>query len=144
MARCDVTCRVEPVKMFRNKESRFKNWEKKVSKTLLCQAACTQKPPHKQYATHSTQIKTQMLFFCSKSFTHDNSDFIHQALCVVQLRIGCHVGQKCLSSPVYYAFLCRSCVFFNKENRKKNTIFGLVCNHFSDRHQHWEAQHLYM
>lgn len=75
---------------------------------------------YEQYATHSTQIKLMysLLLAAPRVSIHTNSDFIHK-LIAVQLRNGCHVWRWWFSSPVYYAFLCRSCVcFFNKENKK--------------------------
>lgn len=67
--------------------------------------------------------------FSSKSFNRTNSDFFYsQAHCAVQLRNGCRVWQRWFSSPVYSAFLCRSCVFFNKEH--KTTVWGSSCRLF--------------
>lgn len=64
---------------------------------------------------HTDEAETLRSARSCESFSRTNSDFIHEH--IVQLRNGCRVGQRWFSSPVYYTFLCRSCVFSIKEEK---------------------------
>lgn len=78
-------------------------------------------------AAHSATNAVEVLCSAcsSKTFNHTNSDYIHKH--TVPFRNDCCVRQRWFSSPVYYTFLCRSCVFFNKGKKKApKSLFGLI------------------
>lgn len=78
-------------------------------------------------AAHSATNAVEVLCSAcsSKTFNHTNSDYIHKH--TVPFRNDCRVRQRWFSSPVYYTFLCRSCVFFNKGKKKApKSLFGLI------------------